>query len=190
MNPQPGLLLIVSVLVASRLPTQVVVPASLAAVKGIDPVFSPFDFHEKYRYQAIVTQLTGSVGVFVQLSFRQGADRGTCKSHVSTASLTVGEARYAARTNVFASNFVQQPFVAMAARPLNLPDYRLPPSGCYPGPFNVALPFDRAWVYSGVNDLCFDIQVAHSDPSVGNYALDSYYMQVLVEGAMLSYGSG
>lgn len=138
------------------------------------PLANGFPFSlQKFRQQQAHADLRGVRLSIHRMSFRRDQQHGGRAFNVTVEGF-MGETDISRMTASFTANFLTTPTRVVDTRTLSLPDH---PglAAQVPSPFNIVLPFDRQHVYSGSNDLLWEIRV-HGN-SLGkdtSYFLDSH----------------
>ena len=131
-------------------------PSVAATQAGNSNNIFPFAFSIA-RYQQIHGDLRSRPMPVNELAFRRpafGVNAGAV-ARTLDAQLSMGHGDYATSTATFVSNFATPPVVAIVRRMINLPDNTQPNTN--PAQFNVSLPFDQPWVFTGTMDLVWDL---------------------------------
>jgi hypothetical protein len=125
------------------------------------------------RYQQVHGDLRTGPMLVQEISFRRG---NSTSAHVGALARTldaevfVGNGDYATSTTTFATNYLAPPVNVITRKSINLPD--LTAFAGNPAPFTIVLPFDNPHVYTGSNDLVWEI-VIWSNTASGAYFTDA-----------------
>lgn len=132
----------------------------------------PFSL-QKFRQQQAHGDLRGQAWPITRMSFRRDQRFGGAKYNVTVEGF-MGDTDINRMSSTFSANWLGTPTRVLVKKTLALPDH-LGLSAQVPAPFSVVLPFDRQHLYTGSNDLLWEIRV-HGN-SLGkdtSYFLDSH----------------
>lgn len=168
----------------------VVSPQGFAVTEG--RAWEMWPFVATGRLQQVHGDLRGSPLTIRSLAFRRDTGRDYEPGMVARtldAELGIGHADYATRGGSFAANYQGARVVGYARRPLSLPDLTQA-SPVRPAVFSVAVPLDAPFLFSGMQDIAWDLAVFANDAAQQYYFLDSHYSFNSEAGATSFYGNG
>jgi hypothetical protein len=139
-------------------------PAFYASLDGNAGTTWPFSadnsgsFESGIRLLQVHADARGSAMVLQSLALRADLADGALMGSATTLDLElgIGEGDLATIAPVFANNFIGGRTVAMSRRLVNIPQ-RTGLTADFVGPFDVVLPFDQPFTFSGANDLVWDL---------------------------------
>ncbi len=168
----PGAL-VVAMMATAPLAAQLAVSPTLY-LNTEAPLANGFPFSkQKFRQQQAHGDLRGQALTIKRMSFRRDQKFGGNKFGV-TLEAWMGDTNISKMTTTFTTNYLGTPVQVVGRKTFSLPDH---PGLAkqVPSPFDVLLPFDKLYTYSGKNDLLWEIRI-HTN-SLGkdtSYFLDSH----------------
>lgn len=132
--------------------------------KGNAVMQYPFSYKTQHVWQQVHGDLVGIPLAVNSLSFRQGGyNSTTSQARNVTCELWMGEGNANNVSSTYANNYASPPTLVMASRTISVPAFTSPPPGGWPAPFNVTLPLDNAFAYSGNQALVWELRVTNID---------------------------
>lgn len=143
------------------------------------------------RYQQGHGSLRGAPRSMQATSFRRdgGGNQATAVARTIDAELFMADTNFATLSTTFASNYASTPVNTVIRKMINLPDFTI--SQGSPAPWNIVIPHDVPFVYTGVQDLLWEIRI-HSNTNTGAYTCDAFggFSQDVGTAATALFGTG
>ncbi len=177
-------------LLTAGLTAQVVSPVGFGSIEASSNNTYPFT-GSAFTYQQIHSDLRGTPRPVTALAFRRD---GTLTSAYAARTVVVdvwmGDGDRATATTTFATNFATTPTQVMTNRTVNLPDHSAVPVAL-PAAFDTVLTFDVPFVYTGVQDLIWELRMS-SNTLTTSYPMDaaSGATNTPVNGNAMEFGTG
>ena len=151
-----------------------------------------FPFTNAFRYQQVHGDLKGTPRVFQGVAWRRDGAQVTNTTHVARTfdlEARLADGNLASFAGTFASNYVGTPVQVFLRKNVNAPDWTQQPAAS-PAPWNLSLLFDVPFVYSGTNDLLYEV-VIHATSATTAYLADSALgTSTTVTGGSQAHGTG
>ncbi len=138
------------------------------------------------RYQQIHGDMTGTPKVLTGMTFRRS--QFSAAARTMTLTINLGNSSYAARSTTFASNFIGTPTTVLPKGPVSFPDWTTS-SGNTPEPWTASIVFTTPFVYTGVNDLCWEFLV-DGNSTTASYPTDAHGSGSNMYAALVQLGKG
>jgi hypothetical protein len=126
-----------------------------------------------HRYQQVRGDLRNRVLIMRGVSLRRSFG-GTFSSAVARTidcEMFMGNADFATATGNFTGNYIGTPTNTVVRKMINCPD--LTTSVSNPEPWNVLFPHDNLFVYTGANDIAWELKI-FSTTNIGTYSIDAH----------------
>ena len=169
--------------------TYTVVPVGYALVDGGSGNNVPWNFAAG-RYQQIHGDIRGVARLINEIAFRRN---GATTTYSTATARTVDIELYMCNSNhwtvstTFAANYSGTPIKVVNRKMVNLPDFRTHQGA--PAPWNIAIPFDTPWMYTGTLDLLWEY-VVYANTATGDYFTDYKSYTLSHSGAHILSGFG
>lgn len=166
---------ILTLLLACLAPAQgyFVSPAAYATHEPGNSNTFPFA-SAQFRYQQIHGDVRGGARVLQGLGWRRdglAASNTAFVARTLDAELFLADASYAGVKSTFASNYLGAPVNVFLRKSLSLPDHVPQPEGL-PAPWDSNVLFDAPFLYSGGNDLVWDL-VGWANTATSSWTCDA-----------------
>jgi hypothetical protein len=123
------------------------------------------------RFQQIDAASRGApVPGIRSIAFRRDAGTPLGARRVVALEVVMAEGDYATFGESFGANYAGAPTTVVAQRMIGLPDWSVPAGS--PAPFDLVVPFDAPWTYTGAGDLLFELRVHSNSETVRPFYTD------------------